>query len=109
MFRLFPVNGLESRKKLLVAQSDLHRQTLLVQLDTVQQSVAKIKHRFTLLGLSSVALGVGASAAGMLFSKKSAPSSGGGGFISKIFSAFSTFNQVRGLINRFKPPAPDGE
>jgi hypothetical protein len=108
MFRLFQVKEFAARKKLLIAQSDVHRQTLLVHLDAAQQAVARLKHRFTILGLSSAALTMGASVAGILFARKPHTGAGGGGFISKIFSAFSTFNQLKGLFNRFKPPASDG-
>jgi hypothetical protein len=108
MFRLFQVKEFAARKKLLIAQSDVHRQTLLVHLDAAQQAVAQLKHRFALVGLSSLALSVGASVGGILFARKHPPGAGGGGFISKIFSAFSTFNQVKGLVNRFKSPGGDG-
>ena len=108
MPRLFQVAGLAERKKLLVAQSDVHRQTLLVQLDAAQHAVAQFKHRFALLGISSLALSIGASVAGVMAARKHAGGTGGGGFFSKIFSAFSTFNQIKGLFNRFKPPGGDG-
>lgn len=104
MFRLFQVSGLAERKRLLVAQSDVHRQTLLVQLDAAQQAVAHLKHRFAILGISSLALSLGASVAGVMAARKHSAGLGGGGFFSKIFSAFSTFNQVKSLFNRFKSP-----
>jgi len=107
MFRIFQVNGLAERKKLLVAQSDVHRQTLLVQVDAAQRGLAQFKQRFALLGISSLALSIGASVAGIMVARKH-PTGPGGGILSKIFSTFSMFNQAKSLFNRFKSSGGEG-
>jgi hypothetical protein len=110
MFRFLEIKDLTDRKKLLVAQSDLHRRTLLVQLDDFHNTVEDFKKRFLVVGGSSVALGLGALLSRM-FSRKAAPSpasgGGGGGFFAKIASGISMFQQVKSIFNRFAPHSHD--
>ena len=101
MYRILPVNEFAARKRLLVAQSDLERQTLLTQFGALEHSLAQFKKRFAIFGLSSVALSVGASIAGLFFARRKAASQKGG-LISKIFSGLSLFNQVKSLFSRIK-------
>ena len=108
MFRILPVNDIAARKKMLVAQSDIQRQTLVVQFVALEQQFAHFKKRFALLGISSVALSAGASIAGLLFAKRKAAEPAGG-FMHKIFSGISLFNQVRHLFGRFKKATAPAE
>ena len=102
MFRILPVNEIAARKKMLVAQSDVQRQTLMLQAVTMEHQFAHFKKRFAIFGLSSVALSAGASIAGLIFAKRKAAEPATGGLMSKIFSGFSLFNQLRHLFTRFK-------
>ncbi len=104
MVRIFEVKEISERKKLLLLQSELHRQTMRVQLAATQESIAHLQRRFAILGLSSVALSVGASVAGLLMAKKNAAAGGAkSGFFSKIMSGVSMFNQVKSIFKRAKP------
>ena len=101
MFRILPVSEFAVRKKMLVVQSDIHRQTFLVQAAAMEHAIGRFKKRFAIFGLSSVALSAGASIAGLLFSRRK-PSAESSGFVSKIFSGISAFNQIKSIFNRFK-------
>ncbi|MDB6020743.1 MAG: hypothetical protein JWQ04_600 [Pedosphaera sp.] len=103
MFRILPVKEFARRKKMLVVQSDIHRNTFLLQAATLEHSLTHFKKRFAIFGLSSVALSAGASFAGLLFARrKSAAIGAGGGLLSKIFSGISAFNQIKSIFSRFK-------
>ena len=107
MLRLFQVNDLAARKKLLVLQSDIHRQTMLLQIATAQASVERIKKHFTMLSVTSVAAGLGAVLARTFFGKSEGSEKSG--LISKIVSGFSYFGQIKSLFNRFKASTEDQE
>jgi hypothetical protein len=108
--RIFKVKEFGERKKLLLLQSELHRQTLRVQLSAAHDSIDSLQRRFAILGISSVALSVGASVAGLFMAKKTAAAHGDAkpGFIGKIMSGISMFNQAKSLFTRFKRPPGDG-
>lgn len=93
---------------MLVAQSDIQRQTLLLQLVTLEHQFTQFKKRFAVLGISSVALSAGASLAGLFFAKRKAAEPAGG-LMSKIFSGISLFNQIRHLFSRFKKTTEPAE
>ena len=105
MVRILPVKEIAARKKLLLVQSDVHRRTLQLQFAMLQESGAQLKKRLAIVGISSMAVSVGASLAGLLVAKKS--SDGKKGLISKVLSGVSFFNQIKGLFNRAKPSSDD--
>lgn len=112
MFRILPVNEFAARKKLLVAQSDVQRQEFLLHVAEAEHSFDQFKKRFAIFGISSVALSVGASIAGLIFGRhkptaQPASGGGGGGIISKILSGISTFNQVKSIFARFRSSQTD--
>ena len=103
MVRLLQVKPITERKKMLLIQSELHRHTLRLQVDTFAHSCNAIKDRFKMLSLSSLAFSAVASIAGIWVSKMRGPSKKG--IISRIISGFSFFNQAKGIFNRFKDHA----
>jgi len=106
--RIFEVKEFAERKKLLCLQSEIHRQTLRLQLAAAQHSIGQVQKRLTILGLSSVALSVGASVAGLLMAKKPVPEGGHkSGIIAKVMSGISVFNKVKSVFNRMKHPNDD--
>jgi hypothetical protein len=103
--RIFEVKEFSQRKKLLLLQSEIHRQTLRVQIAGAQESFAHLQKRFAILGISSVALSVGASVAGLFMAKKSAPEGGvgsKGGILAKVMSGVSVFNQVKSVFKKMR-------
>jgi len=101
VYRILPVKQFAARKRMLVAQSDLERQTLLAQIGAVEHSLVQLKKRFAIFGLSSAALSIGASIAGIFFARRKATAQGSS-LVSKIFSGLSVFNQLKSLFNRVK-------
>jgi hypothetical protein len=89
---------------MLVAQSDLQRQELLAQASEAQQEFAQIRKRFAIVGLSSVALGAGASIAKLFLGRNGAEekSSGVGGWFSKLTSGVSLFRNLKSLLAGLK-------
>jgi hypothetical protein len=107
MLRLLEISDLTKRKRILVAQSDVHRQTMLLQVAVAQESVAHFKKRFTVFGMSSAAVGLGASLAGLLFKK--CAEEGKRGLIAKVLSGVSFFSQIKSFLSRFKTPPDEAE
>lgn len=89
---------------MLVAQSDIHRQEILLHVAEMEHSVAQFKKRFAIFGISSVALSAGATLAGLFFGRRKHTIEGGGNnsIFSKIFSGISAFNQIKSVFNRFR-------
>jgi hypothetical protein len=105
MVRILPIKETAERKKLLLTQSEIHRRTLQLQFALLQQSAGQVKKRFTIFGVSSLAVSLGASVAGLLVAKRNPGEKSG--FVSRILSGVSFFNQVKGLFKRMKPPSDD--
>jgi hypothetical protein len=106
--RIFEVKEFSQRKKLLLMQSEIHRQTLRVQMAAAHEAFDHLQKRFAILGISSVALSVGASVAGLFMAKKNAAATPGkGGIISKVMSGISVFNQVKGMFKRMRGQSED--
>jgi hypothetical protein len=108
MVRIFQVNELSQRKKILLAQSDLERQVFRLQVDELHQSIAHLKKRFSIAGLSAAAVSAAASIIGLLIKRKKAPEKKRG-LWSKIISGITMFTQVKSFFTRPKeqPENPD--
>ena len=102
MVRILPIKDFSARKKILLLQSNLQRQTLRVQVATAQQSFAQYKRKFAILGASSVAFSAALSIAGFFVAKRKPREGKSGGWMSKVFSGISFFNQIKGLFTRLK-------
>jgi hypothetical protein len=99
MVRIFQVNELAQRKKILLAQSDLERQIFRLQVDELQESFAQLKKRFSIAGLSAAAFSATASIIGLLIARKKAPEKKRG-LWSKIISGISMLTQVKSFFTR---------
>jgi len=108
MVRIFKVKDLSVRKRLLIAQSDVDRQTLKVQLAAMTLALEHVKSRLAGLELSSFALKTAADIAG-LFVSRSKPALSGG-IISKVISGIKFFNVVKNFFGGVKSQvAPEHE
>jgi hypothetical protein len=100
--RIFEVKEFSQRKKLLLMQSEIHRQTFRVQMAAAHEAFDHLQKRFAILGISSVAL------SGLFMAKKNAAATPGkGGIISKVMSGISVFNQVKGMFKRMRGQSED--
>lgn len=99
MLRILPVKEFASRKRVLVAQSDLDRQMLLSQAAEAEQAVAHFKKRFAIFGLTAGAVGAGASVAKLFFGKNGTEEKSSGGLISKILASVSLFRELKSLLS----------
>jgi hypothetical protein len=101
MFRFFKVEDLQTRKKLLIAQSDIHRHTLVMHIADVREATARYKKMFTLAGVSTAAVGIGVRVAKSFFSRnESAPKRSG--LFSKLLTGFTYFREAKSLIDHFR-------
>jgi len=101
MVRILPIKEFEGRKKILLVQSNIQRHTLRLQVATARQSVAHYAKKFAVVGLSSLALSTALSISGFIFARKKSGDKKTG-FMSKIFSGISVFNQIKGIFSRVK-------
>ena len=106
MVRILPVKQIAERKRLLLAQSELHRRTFQLQYALLLDSAATLKKRFAILGASSMALSLGASVVGLLAAKKRSGEKSD--VLGKILSGVSLFGQIKGFFKRMKGHA-DGQ
>jgi hypothetical protein len=106
MVRIFKVNDLADRKRLLIVQSNIHRQTLKLQVAAAQESFADIKSRFVGLEISTLAFKSVADIVGM-FLPGAQSRQGSGGFMSKVITGIKFFNQVKGFFGRRKSSAEE--
>ena len=107
MVRIFPIDELSQRKKILLAQSDLQRQLLRYQLATLQGTAGNIKRRFSVAALSTVAFSAAISLMKNFFARKKAESSGKKGIFGKIISGIGMLNEARKIFSQMKQPPGD--
>ncbi len=99
MVRILKVKELEERKRQLLARSEMHRQTLTLEVANIKFSAALHKRRFKLLLKSSRWLGLVLPLAGLLlFRRRPHPSKTENGFISKLLSGLKLFGQLRPFL-----------
>ncbi len=100
MVRILKVSKeLEERKRVLLARSEMYRQTLRLEVANIGYSTALLKRKFNLLRTSSRLLGLAVPLAGLfLFRRRAKPAHLGNGFLTKIFSGFKLFRQLGPLL-----------
>jgi hypothetical protein len=105
MVRLFKVKDLTQRKRVLVAQSNIDRQALKLQLATAVVSFEHIKSRLAPFEMSSFAFKTFADIAGLFVSRGVKPTASGG-IISRVISGIKFFNIVKDFFRGMKSAAP---
>jgi hypothetical protein len=101
MVRILKVKELEERKRLLLTQSEMYRQTMRLEVANVKYSLALLKRKFNFLKSSYRALGAFAPLVALLFARKKAAKKEAGGFFSKLLSGIRMFSQLRPILQGF--------
>jgi len=96
MVRILKVKDLEEQRRLLLARSEMHRQTLKLELANIKYSTALLQRKFNVLRTSSRLLGLAVPLAGLfLFRRRSKPADTGNGLLSKLFTGFKLFGHLK--------------
>ena len=99
MVRILKVKELEERKRLLLARSEMYRQTLTLGGGEHKVLRGLHKRRFNLLLKSSRWLGLAAALAGLFFfRRRPTPSKTRNGFISKLLSGPETLRPAKAFV-----------
>lgn len=98
MVRLLKVKELEERKKLVLAKSEMYRQTMKLEVANVRFSAALMKKKLKFARLASGLLGIAAPVAGLLVAQKRAKQSQRGGFVGKLFAGIQLLGQLKPLL-----------
>ena len=100
MVRLLKVKELEDRKRLLLAQSEMYRQTLTLEITNVKFSTALLKRR--LKSKRNIALLVGSAfpIAGFLFARSRAKRAVG--VLPKVLAGWQLFNKFMPWVKTFQ-------
>ena|SRR5690348_3502650 len=102
MVRILKVKELEERKRLLLTQSEMYRQTMRLEVANVKYSVALLKRKFNFLKSSYRTLGAFAPLLGLFFGRKKAEKKAeGGSFFSKLLAGLRMFSQLRPILQGF--------
>lgn len=104
MVRIIKVKELEERKRYLLAQSEMYRQTMTLELANVKFSTALLKHKLKSKRNLLLMLGSVFPMAGLFLARKRLPQrdGAGGGFLPKIISGMKLFGQVAPLMKMFR-------
>lgn len=107
MVRILKVNELREKKKELLVRSEIHRQTLALEITNVKLGIALLKKRMHVLKTLYRVLGFAVPVGGILFGQKHKEKKVG--FISKLLSGFNLASRIRSFLNghRAAQHAPD--
>src|SRR5258708_38282917 len=103
MVRILKVKELEDRKRLLLTQSEMYRQTMRLEVANVKYSLALLKRKLHFVRSSFLALGAFAPLAGLLFARKNVKKekNKAGGLFSKLLLGVRMFSQLRPILQGF--------
>ena len=107
MVRILRVKELEIRKRALVIESELHRRTMLLEIDNIRVSVALRKRKYDHVKSAAGIIGIAAPVAGLLFAlrrshKNDAPGGkGSNGLISKLVLGAQMLGRLKPLWRGF--------
>jgi hypothetical protein len=107
MVRFLKVKDLEERRRLLVTQSELYRQTLRLEIVGLKFAAAEFKERFSIFNSIRRMLGVGVSVAALF--RRQTRSGKGGGFVSRLFSGLSFAAEFMPILKNFVRSSPEAE
>jgi hypothetical protein len=119
MVRILKVKELENRKRVLLAQSDLYRQTLQLEVTNVKLALTLLKRRLQAVKSTTRLLGLAAPVVGLLFGlrrfrKREEPkASGGAGLFSRLLAGVRLLGHLRplwqGLVQARRAAGESGE
>jgi hypothetical protein len=107
MVRILKVKELEERKHLLLARSEMLRQTLQLEVANIGLSTSLLQRRLKVFQKSSQVLGLAISVAGLFFFRrrgKDTPKTTG--ILSKLYSGLKLFGQLRPLFQKKSTEQP---
>jgi hypothetical protein len=110
MVRILKVKELQDKKRELLARSEIHRQTLALEVSNVKMSLTLLKKRLRILKTAYRLLGIAVPIGGLLFGHKEPDRKKG--FLSKLLSGLNVFSRVRSFFNGAKTghaPEPEAE
>jgi hypothetical protein len=96
MVRILKVNELREKKSELLARSEIHRQTLTLEITNVKLGLSLIKKRMRVLKTLYRFLGFAVPIGGLLFGHKQQERKRG--FLSKLMSGFNLATRIRSLF-----------
>jgi len=107
MVRILKVKELEVRKRTLLIESELHRRTMLLEIDNLQVSFALLKRKYDHVKSAAGIIGIAAPVAGLLFALRRSHKSetqeakGSGGLISKLVLGAQMLGRLKPLWSGF--------
>jgi|HubBroStandDraft_6_1064221.scaffolds.fasta_scaffold388591_2 hypothetical protein len=107
MVRILEIKELAEKKKELVARSEIHRQTLALEVTNLKLGVALVKKRMHGLRAVYRILGWTVPIGGLVFGRKQ--KSGGAGFISQFLSGFNLASRLKSLFGGHKAEEPESQ
>lgn len=107
MVRILKVRDLEERKRMLLARSEMYRQTLKLEVANIKFSAALLNRKLKLLRTASRLLGLAVPLAGMYFFRRKPESSNvtnneRNGILSRLIYGFKLFGQLSPLLRGFR-------
>jgi hypothetical protein len=96
MVRILKINELQEKKKDLLTRSEIHRQTLALEMTNVKLSMALLKKRMRVLKTLYRVFGVAVPIGGLLFGHKQTERKQG--FISKLLSGFNLASRIKSMF-----------
>lgn len=102
MVRIIRVRKLEERKRHLLAQSEMYRQTLTLEVANIKFSAALFKHKLKSRRNLFLLLGSAFPMAGLFLARKKVAKARG--ILPKVLSGMKLFNQVAPLFKMFRAP-----
>jgi hypothetical protein len=101
MVRILKIKELGEKKRELLARSEIHRQTLTLEMANVKLSFNLLKKRLHVLKTIYRLLGFAVPVGGLLFGHGKEPAKKRG-FLSRLLSGFNLANRIKSFFNSGK-------
>ena len=100
MVRILKVDKLQHRKQILLAKSEIYRQTLRLEIGNIKVASAVVKRKFNLVHIMFRFLGAAAPIAGFFFARKLGRRQQAG-FIPRLVSTFAILRRLGPMVQNF--------
>jgi len=107
MYRIFQVADLAQKKKELRVKSEIHRQTLMLELTNLRIGLALVRKRMRVLRTVARVLGLAAPVGGLIFGRKEKGRKRG--FLSNFLTGFSLASRLKALFGGVSTAEHDAE
>jgi hypothetical protein len=104
MVRILRVTELVERRRALVAQSNIHRRTMELELANVRFAASLLKRRWTRLRNLGMLAATAASVATLFSARSRDKAAGSNGFFAKAYAGFRMGIRLMALLKRFQSP-----